>query len=387
MAFNSIPEYTTTAATNTDIGGVSIAEGFPATNINNSERQLLAQLKTECALGQVVASASTVDISKIHACRISGTTPIVTFTITDGTTRWLTFAAACQITYDATKMIIQGGASVTMAAGDMAIVEGIGVNQARVWIFRANGQPTVAAAGLRGITGLLPSSIAGTSTTAALTVTAGSAADSTNAQLLTLGSQAWAVSNGNAINGYDGGTTLPNSSTIHFFICFGASGTGTFASTSLTPTFPAGYTTYSRRIFSLTTSVAGALLAGTATELSGGGYEFILAATVANVSAVATTTSAILTPMTAPTGFKTQIIFNIILFANYGGTISSPDSPDDASTGGTANISAGFASTQVFAAAYMIMLGDTSAQIRRRFGGTSGSVTMNTIGFIDNRRS
>lgn len=141
MAFNSIPEYTTSAASNTDIGGVSIAEGFPATNINNSERQLLAQLKTECALGSVVASASTVDISKIHACRISGTTPIVTFTITDGTTRWLTFAAACPITYDGTKMIIQGGVSVTMAAGDMAIVEGIGVNQARVFILRASGVP------------------------------------------------------------------------------------------------------------------------------------------------------------------------------------------------------------------------------------------------------
>src|ERR1700744_1626192 len=133
MTFSNIPSYdASTPGNNTDIGGVSIAEGWPAANINNSIRQLLAQLKTECALGSTIASASTVDISSIHACRISGTTTITTFTIADGTTRWLTFTGACPITYDATKMIIQGGVSVTMAAGDMAVVEGIGANQARV---------------------------------------------------------------------------------------------------------------------------------------------------------------------------------------------------------------------------------------------------------------
>jgi hypothetical protein len=101
------------------------------------------------------------------------------------------------------------------------------------------------------IAGCLPTAISGTHTTAAVTISSGQATDSTNAAYITCAGYSWAVSNGNAINGYAGGTTLPNSSTIHFFICNGASGTGSFASTSLTPTFPTGYNTYTRRVFSL----------------------------------------------------------------------------------------------------------------------------------------
>lgn len=142
MAFNKIPDYdAVTAGNNIDIGGISIAEGWPATNINNSERELLKQLKRECAYGSTIASASTVDISGIHACRISGTTTITAFTITDGTTRFLTFTGTLTLTHNATSLICPTGANITTVAGDCCIVEGIGSNQARIVNYYRTGTP------------------------------------------------------------------------------------------------------------------------------------------------------------------------------------------------------------------------------------------------------
>lgn len=158
-----------------------------------------------------------------------------------------------------------------------------------------------------GISGFLASSIAGTSTTGSLTVSTGFAADSTNATVISKNSTtAWAVSNGNIINGFDGGTTLPNSSTIHFFICSGASGTGVFASTSLTPTFPTGYATYSRRIFSLNTSVAGALLGGTMREVEGGAAEFYLTTQILDVNDATLGATRKSYATTVPTGIRVR---------------------------------------------------------------------------------
>jgi len=159
------------------------------------------------------------------------------------------------------------------------------------------------------IAGLLPSSITGTSTTASITITSGQAADSTNAAMLTGGSFSWAVSNGNAINGYQGGTTLPNSSTIHFFICSGNSGTGSFASLSLTPTLPSGYNTYYRRIFSLKTNGSGALIAGTALETEGGSLLFWLATQVLDISVTNLGSTRTLYTLTVPGGIKVQPIY------------------------------------------------------------------------------
>jgi len=45
MAKNKISEYSATAANNTDIGGINIAEGCAPSGINNAIRELMAQLK------------------------------------------------------------------------------------------------------------------------------------------------------------------------------------------------------------------------------------------------------------------------------------------------------------------------------------------------------
>lgn len=46
MAKNSVADWDSTAANNTDIGGISIAEGCAMANLNNALRELMAQIKT-----------------------------------------------------------------------------------------------------------------------------------------------------------------------------------------------------------------------------------------------------------------------------------------------------------------------------------------------------
>ena len=145
------------------------------------------------------------------------------------------------------------------------------------------------------ITGILPTGITGNSTTASLTSTVGTCVDSTNATIITAPSINWAVSNGNAINGYQGGSTLPNSSSIHFFVCKGASGVGLFAHTSLSPSIPAGFNTNFRRVFSLRTDSSGNLLQGQSVETEGGAFVLYLTVPILDFSGTVSTTSSLQT--------------------------------------------------------------------------------------------
>lgn len=162
------------------------------------------------------------------------------------------------------------------------------------------------------ITGYLPTSQTFTNnTTCSMTITAGSANDSTLAKVLAGGPFTWNVSNGNQINGYQGGTTLPNSSTIHFYVCYGASGYGSFASTSLTPTLPSGYDTYYRRIFSLNTNSSGVLRAGLTVEAEGGSIIYYLASQVLDVSVTNLGVTTTLYTLTVPTGLIIQPLYRL----------------------------------------------------------------------------
>lgn len=142
MAINSIPGYDgAVSGNNTDIGGVSIAEGWPATNINNSLRTLLMQLKQYLANSATVASAGTVDLGAQTAnyITISGTTTVTSFgTIAAGTWRMLEFSGAVPITYNATSMITPGAQSITAQAGDTAMVVSEGSGNWRFLSYHRN---------------------------------------------------------------------------------------------------------------------------------------------------------------------------------------------------------------------------------------------------------
>lgn len=183
------------------------------------------------------------------------------------------------------------------------------------------------------ISGLLPSSITGTSTTASLSVSTGKAVDTTAVTIMSLAVIAnWAVTNGNAINGYQGGTTLPNSTTIHFFICQGASGTGIFASLSAsTPTLPVGYATYFRRIFSIVTTAGGAPIVFTADEITGGGMRTYLAAPTTDIAgSTMTTANRTLYSLNVPSGIKVEWHGTATGVTANAFILTSPDAPDTA---------------------------------------------------------
>ncbi len=250
------------------------------------------------------------------------------------------------------------------------------------------------------ISGFIPSISNVGATTAAIIVSLGQATDSSNAALITNPATAsWAVANGNALNGYQGGTTLPNSTTIHFFAIIDAAGAnpGIFASASLAPTLPASHTGGKyRRVFSIKTTGAGALIPYTATETSGGGMLANLTTQVLDMNGNSTTTAALITLSSLPTGVKLMARLRAMSNTNsYNGClVTSPDETDVAPTisaGGGYNGTApgfDFASTSV-AQGIMNMvkdvLTDVSARVRVRSTGTI-NVQMVTSAFEDYRR-
>lgn len=357
-----------------------------------------------------IASATTTDLgtSASNIVSISGTTTITSFGSSASVGNplyFLTFEDALLLTYNGTSLILPTGANVTTAAGDTCVAQYLGSGNWKIVSYsRASGSPLGGAGVVRGsISGFLPSSIAGTSTTASLTVSAGQAANSTAATYITKNTTtSWAVSNGNAINGYQGGTTLPNGSTIHFFICSGASGVGTFAHNGLTPTLPAGYDTYYRRIFSLRTNGSGALIAGSSIEGEGGSQVFYLTTPSLDVNgSTPGNASRTLYALAIPNGIAIEPLFraNSVNAAGAGEMIiTSPLESDIAPDAGTSgNYYAYFTAAPGFdttgsstgssiAANGRIVTNNQQIGVRQRSGGTRAFYWV-TRGWVDYRRS
>lgn len=350
------------------------------------------------ALGPVtsIASATTTNLggAKSNFLNVTGTTTITSFGST-ATVAFpfyiLKFAAAVLLTNGANLNII-GGANYTTAAGDyaMATVTASGTWDVTIWPKSGRGivsSPPVFSA----IAGCLPSGMTGNSTTAAISVSAGQASDSTNATYISSTGYSWAVSNGNAINGYSGGTTLPNNSTIHMFICTGATGTGTFASTSLTPTLPSGYDVYYRRIFSFRTNGSGAPIPYVANEIEGGGIWAYLATQTLDANDPALGTSRSLYVMNVPTGIKVEHLGTafVAIASTNTAIFTSPDETDVVPASYGATPSAPLWTMQNGSFLYTIptsILTNTSGQIGARSTAAGTQFSMVTRGFKDFRR-
>lgn len=249
------------------------------------------------------------------------------------------------------------------------------------------------------ISAYVPASIAGTSTTASLTVGQGECADSSFTVYITSTSNInWAVSNGNNANGYQGGTTLPNDSTIHFFIISGLSGVASFAHNGITPTLPSGYT-YFRRIFSLRTDSTGALLPmGTSPrEIEGCSLYCVYSTPILDVSTTALGTAASTYNLTIPQNIICEALFRAnggVPTQSTGILITSPFEADNApapySSNGYSAIAGydinGNNGTIATGKTWHKILTNTSGAIRARATTASTSLYLITIGYIDFRR-
>lgn len=248
------------------------------------------------------------------------------------------------------------------------------------------------------ITGFLPSSIAGTSTTASLSVSAGLASNTTNTRLISKATTtSWAVSNGNAANGYQGGATLPNNSTIHFYVITNSSNgsPASFASTSLTPTLPTAYSGgFYRRIFSMNTNSSGVLLPYTAIENEGGGLINWLTTQTLDISTTVQGTSRINYTLNVPSGIKVQPLTRANAGSNAGSTNIILLSGDETSTvppsyvsgGWSAAAGADFAEVPGLTTVQPFITTNTSGQIGVQASAASSHVNLVTRGWVDFRR-
>lgn len=145
MANTRVYEWSTTAASNTDINSNNIAEGCAPSGINNAIRELMRQVRIEVAnQGSDIASAGTTDIGAATGqyVKVTGTTTITSFgTVNAGTSRWVEFTGALTLTHNATSLILEGGANYTTSAGDMIFAVSEGSGNWRVRIFPASGKP------------------------------------------------------------------------------------------------------------------------------------------------------------------------------------------------------------------------------------------------------
>jgi hypothetical protein len=240
---------------------------------------------------------------------------------------------------------------------------------------------------LRGYLSGLTLSTAGSSAT--FGVASGIATDSTNADMMALGSaytkttSAWAVGSGNGA--LDTGT-ITSSTWYHAFLIkrMDTGVVDVLISTSATsPTLPANYT-LSRRIGTMFLNSSSQWM-----KFSQNGDEFLWDVSLNNVNASPGSTAIQTSPLSTPPGVKTIAILNVSGQGGAGsdgrGWIFSPDinSAGSLSTG-TATINFG-ASNNVQTWGMVRVRTNTSSQVKYAMVSATGIPTITTMGWIDDR--
>lgn len=140
---STVTDLSVTAASNSPAGAdIATINTGPDEYI----RALAAIIRREQAQGANVASAATVDLGAIadgNYVHITGTTTITAFgTVAAGIERTVVFDGALTLTHNATSLILPGGANITTAAGDVAVVrsEGSGNWKCTSYV-KASGAP------------------------------------------------------------------------------------------------------------------------------------------------------------------------------------------------------------------------------------------------------
>lgn len=226
-------------------------------------------------------------------------------------------------------------------------------------------------------------STAGTSTT--LSVSAGQAADSTNAIVLNVAAlakttSAWAV--GTAAGGKLSVAAIA-ASTWYYFYAIRRPDTGVvdvgFDVSSSAPTLPTSYTQY-RYIGAAKTDGASNWTAFTQT-----GRKFMWGTPILDVNAVATSVTASTVALSVPLGRKMEAVFNAtgggggnVLYLSDLANADLTPSVSVAPLGGTTGYS-----TTTGTNGYAPVFTNTSAQIRARSSAASGNWSLATLGWTD----
>lgn len=390
---------TTAAGALTNLGAMPASGGTITGNlvIGSGFNITLTQGVINEAEATATACAATINLDNMNGNfgHITGNTgPVSSLVLAQGHERWVFFDSN-PILQNNSNLLLPTRQNIQVTAGDVACFRGDagGVVVCTAYL-KVNGGSLIASQLVpQMIFGLVPSSVSGSSTTGVVTVNDGGAVDSTGSVVIPGTSlPTWQVSNGNNINGYQGGTTLPASTTIHFFLCQGASGIGLFGAATRSPTIPAGYNTSSRRIFSLFTDPSGALRPGTAFESEGGSYEYVYTQDQNSVvTGTVPSTTGTNYPQLVPLSFPVQVNVNC-MYTSANNTaayalLTSPMSANSVPSATLFTMGQPNAGIQTIVGATMRIWTDAAGNVRFRAtnAGVSSNLIMYTVSYVDPR--
>lgn len=84
MAKNNVTQYDTTAANNTDVGGISIAEGMSPSNVNNAMRELMKQTADWVSGSQAITKLTTTGTVEPGGDTAAGASAAIGYTAAEG---------------------------------------------------------------------------------------------------------------------------------------------------------------------------------------------------------------------------------------------------------------------------------------------------------------
>lgn len=411
---NSLIASSATAASNTDVGVNSIAEGQAPSSLNNAIRQWIAYVVQRFGSSVSVASASTVALGdqEEQYVTISGTTTITSFgtpSVANKFGYWIKFDGALTLTHNGTSLILPGGANITTAAGDMAFCQHEGSGNWRVAYFPATGLPvggTTATAGYvltangsgsaptwqpraslptNYLTGLTLSNNV-TDANNDIDVAVGKCRDIDDAQDMALAASitkrldaSWAV--GTNQGGLDTGAKA-NSTWYHVYV-IRRSDTGVvdvlFSTSASAPTMPTNYDG-KRRIGAILTDGSGNIRAFVQTH-----DVFRFVTPVQDVAVTNLSTSRTLYTVSTPLGLSLQPILRCMT-SNTSASIvlTSPDETDSAAST-SPSAAPGYDLGASVYTANPTLITNTSSQIGARASAGSSSLYVNTRGWVDTR--
>ena len=164
----SLKDYSTTASSNTASPPNGWPEGMTLANVNNTARQMMADIRN-LAAEDTIASATTCDLGTKDATflTVSGTTTITGLgTVSAGIYKFVRFSGALTLTHNATSLILLTAANRTTVAGDIGLYKSEGSGNWREYFYSAQGsyQPLNARlTTLNGLSATAASGIAATS--------------------------------------------------------------------------------------------------------------------------------------------------------------------------------------------------------------------------------
>lgn len=345
------------------------------------------------AQGADIASASTINLTNAtgNLVDVTGTTAITALTLAQGASRTVRFTGALTLTNGAS-LVLPTGANITTASGDFATFRGYSGGVVRCVAYtRADGTPLAGASLPAGYLFGLNTSNNTVDTANDIDIAIGRCRDDSNTQDIILASAltkrldaSWAA--GTNQGGLDAGSKAAGSWYAVYVIKNVTTGAVDvlFSLSATSPVLPSGYTVKRRIAWILTDGSA------SIAQYTQRGDDFTFSSSVLDASTTLGTT-AVLYTVTVPPSLVTDPIWTKTIVnggdasSNYYIRISSPYQTDVVPSASIAQLASGFPSTSSRFSAQIVVLTNTSRQIRARSSIAGMGFSISTEGWIDRR--